>query len=248
MLKQVEGIVLKTRDYGETHKIITIFTKQMGKLTAIARGANKPKSKLSSLSQVFIRGEFLIYVTKGLSTLQQGDIIKSHRHIRENIEKTAYASYIIELTDKLLEQSEPDPFIYDQLCQTLDWINEKELFMIPVMMYEMKMYKKGGFAPIVDQCVNCGKKEHPFVFSIQEGGLLCVECSHLDHRAIRLENSMSRLMTIFGSVGLERVGNISVKEKNIQLLRTLLNHYYDQYGGYVLKSRKFLSQLDLFNE
>ncbi len=248
MLKQIEGIVLKTRDYGETHKIITIFTKEMGKVSALARGANKPKSRLSSISQVFIRGEFLMYVTKGLSTVQQGEIIQSHRHIREDIEKTAYASYIIELTDKLLDQSEPVPFIYDQLSQTLDWINEKEHFMIPIMMYELKMYKMAGFAPTVNQCVNCGRKEFPYAFSIQEGGILCDRCRHMDYRAIGLENSVSRLLPYLENIGLERVGNISVKEKNTQLLRTILNHYYDQYGGYILKSRKFLSQLDLFKE
>ncbi|HLR70614.1 MAG TPA: DNA repair protein RecO, partial [Pseudogracilibacillus sp.] len=109
MLKQLEGIVLKTQDYGETHKLITVFTKQFGKLTAISRGANKPKSKLSAVSQAFIQGDFLIYVSKGLSTIQQGQIIQSFRHIREDIEKTAYAAYMIELTDKTLESKNPIP-------------------------------------------------------------------------------------------------------------------------------------------
>lgn len=246
MLKQLEGIVLKTHDYGETHKILSILTKQLGKISAIARGANKPKSRLSAVSQVFIQGEFLIYVSKGLSTVQQGQIVKSHRYIREDIEKTAYASYIIELTDKILERSEADAFLYDQLNHTLNWIDEKDEFLIPVIMYELKLYKKGGFAPITSHCVNCGNTNYPFAFSIQEGGLLCVQCKQLDHRSVLLENAVSRLLPILENVGLERIGNISVKDTNIQLLRNLLNNYYDQYGGYLLKSRKFLSQLDLF--
>lgn len=246
MLKQLEGIVLKTHDYGETHKILSILTNQLGKISAIARGANKPKSRLSAVSQVFIQGEFLIYVSKGLSTVQQGQIVKSHRYIREDIEKTAYASYIIELTDKIIERSEADAFLYDQLNYTLNWIDEKDEFLIPVIMYELKLYKKGGFAPITSHCVNCGNTNYPFAFSIQEGGLLCVQCKQLDHRSVLLENAVSRLLPILENVGLERIGNISVKDTNIQLLRNLLNNYYDQYGGYLLKSRKFLSQLDLF--
>ena len=118
MLKQVEGIVLKTQDYGETHKIITIFTKDYGKVSAIARGANKPKSRLSALSQIFIQGHFLIYLTKGLSTVQQGQIVQSHREIREDIIKTAYASYLVELTEKTLEDKQPDYYIYNELLQT----------------------------------------------------------------------------------------------------------------------------------
>lgn len=245
MLKQLEGIVLKTQDYGETHKLITVFTKQFGKLTAISRGANKPKSKLSAVSQAFIQGDFLIYVSKGLSTIQQGQIIQSFRHIREDIEKTAYAAYMIELTDKTLESKDPIPNIYQQLLHTMEWINEEQTYMIPLMMYELKLYQLGGFAPVIDHCVNCHKTNYPFTFSILEGGLLCERCKELDHRAISLSNAIAKLLPILQGVGLEKVGNISVKKDNIKLLRKILDHYYDQYGGYTLKSRKFLSQLNL---
>lgn len=245
MLRQLEGIILKTRDYGETHKIITIYTKEIGKITAIARGANKPKSKLSAVSQVFIQGEFLIYVTKGLSTIQQGQTLSSFRHIREDIVKTAYAAYLIELTDKLIEEKRPDPFIYDQLSKTLAWIDEKEEFMIPLMMFELKLFAKGGFAPIVDRCVRCGRTEGFQSFSIQEGGVLCEQCYPIDDRAIQLSTSILKLLSIFLHVGLERIGDISVKQSNEQLLRKIFDEYYDQYGGFALKSRNFLSQIDL---
>ncbi len=245
MLRQLEGIILKTRDYGETHKIITIYTKEIGKITAIARGANKPKSKLSAVSQVFIQGEFLIYVTKGLSTIQQGQTLSSFRHIREDIVKTAYAAYLIELTDKLIEEKRPDPFIYDQLNKTLAWIDEKEEFMIPMMMFELKLFAKGGFAPIVDRCVRCGRTEGFQSFSIQEGGVLCEQCYPIDDRAIQLSTSILKLLSIFLHVGLERIGDISVKQSNEQLLRKIFDQYYDQYGGFALKSRNFLSQIDL---
>lgn len=248
MLKQLEGIVLKSRNYGETHKIITIFTRQLGKISAISKGASKPKSRLSSVSQVFIQCDFLIYISKGLSTVQQGQMIQSFRHIREDIVKTAYAAYLIELTDKILESKEPDPFIYDQLIKTLTWINDKEDFMIPMMMYELKIYKKGGFAPVVDHCVNCNRNEYPFRFSIHEGGLLCRHCMQLDQYAIKLENAMVKLLPILESVGLERVGNISVKPNNQNVLRTILDQYYDTYGGFTLKSKKFLSQINLLKE
>lgn len=245
MLKQIEGVILKTHDYGETHKIITIFTKEIGKITAIARGANKPKSKLSAVSQVFIQGEFLIYFTKGLSTIQQGQSIASYRYIREDIMKTAYAAYMIELTDKIMEEKKPDPFIYDQLCQTLSWMNEKEEFMIPLLMYELKLFAKGGFAPVVDRCVSCGRTDRLTSFSIQEGGVLCEQCFSRDARAVQLMPNLLKLLAICIHVGLERIGDISIKKHNEQLLRTIFNEYYDEYGGFYLKSRKFLAQIDL---
>lgn len=245
MLKQVEGIVLKTQDYGETHKILTIFTKDYGKLSAIARGASKPKSRLSALSQPFIQANFLIYVTKGLSTVQQGQFVQSHREIREDIIKTAYASYIIELTKKTLEEKQPDFYIYNELQQTLKWINENDNYMIPLMMYELKLFEKGGFAPILDRCVNCGSQELLQSFSIREGGILCMKCESLDPSKILLNKALVKILPILLHVRLEKVGNISVKQENQNIIRKMLDVYYDHYGGYQLKSKRFLAQIDL---
>lgn len=244
MLTRMEGIVIKTQDYGETHKIITILTKERGKITAICRGANKTRSRLNAVSQPFIQATFLIYVTKGLSTVQQGEILNSYRYIREDIIRTAYAAYMIELTDKILETNEKDVFIYEQLKQSLHWINTEGEYMIPVMMYELKMFKKGGFAPVVDYCVNCGRKEAPYTFSVREGGILCTYCSGLDNYTKQLPPSLIKLLWLFLEVGLERVGTISVKKENEQLLRMLLDEYYDQYGGFSLRSKRFLAQID----
>lgn len=248
MLYKTVGIILRTRDYGETHKLVTIMTEELGKLTAISRGANRPKSRLSSVSQPFIEGEFLLYVPRGLATLRQGEILSTYRNLRADLTRTAYAAYIAELTDKLLPEKTPDPFLYGELKRTLDWINNEEVFEIPVMMYEMKLFEKGGFAPIVDYCVNCQAMQGPYVFSIQEGGSLCSRCASIDEYAIKLEQPLFRILSIFQQVALARVGNIKVKQENIKLLRRLFDQYYDKYGGFTLKSKKFLMEIDKLND
>lgn len=249
MLETVEGIVLKTQDYGETHKIVTIYSKEIGKFAAICRGANKPKSRFSSVTQLFIHGRFLVYVSKGLSTIQQGDIIQSYRNIREDIVKTAYAAYTAELFDKLTETKQRDPFLYKQLTLTLERINEhNEQPIIPILMLELKLYQKEGFAPTVEHCTHCKTNSLPFSFSIQEGGLLCSNCQSSDPRAVLLPNSIAKLLPIFLNFGLERIGNINVKKANQQLLRKIFDEYYDQYGGYQIMSKRFLAQLDLLTD
>jgi DNA repair protein RecO (recombination protein O) len=244
MLEKINGLIIKSRDYGETHKIVTIFSKKLGKFSAIARGAKKPKSRMAAVTQPFIYGQFFVYVSKDLSNIQQGEIINSFRAIREDIVKTAYAAYLMELTDKLLDDKTPNGGIFDQLMQTFEWIGEKDDVAIPIMMYEMKLYRAGGFAPTVDHCANCGSKNSPFTFSLVEGGLLCSNCTHMDLDAIPLPLPVVKLLYIFSTYGLERIGTISVKDENRDLLRKILDTYYDRYGGYFLKSRKFLNQLD----
>jgi DNA repair protein RecO (recombination protein O) len=245
VLEKLDGIVVKAKDYGESHKIITVYSKRIGKFTALAKGAKKPKSRMAAVTQPFIYAQFFVYLNKGLSTIQQGEIIESFRPIREDIIKTAYASYIMELTDKLLDAQAPDINLFEQLYGTLNWIADHEAAEVPIMMYELKLFKKGGFAPTVNECSNCKSKELPFAFSIAEGGFLCRRCVHLDENAIPLPESLTKILYLFLNVGLERVGNISIKPENLKLLRCILDAYYDQYGGYYLKSRKFLKQLDL---
>lgn len=249
MLENIKGVVIKTRNYGETHKIITVFSNKMGKFNGIARGANRPKSRMAAVTQPFIYGNYLVYVSKGLSTIQQGEILESFRRIREDIIKTAYVAYIMELTDKLIEEKHPEPFIYEQFIQTMHWINSfsgaEYSIEIPVMMYELKLYAYGGFAPVVDHCVNCqGKNKQIVAFSIQQGGLLCFKCAHSNQRALRIPENVAKLFRLLRHMTIERLGNISVQEKNIQFMRQIINSYYDAYGSYYLKSRNFLKQLD----
>jgi len=248
MLQKTVGIVLRTQDYGETHKLVTIFTKDLGKITTISRGANKPRSRLSAVSQLFIEAEFLLYIPKGLATLRQGDIISTYRHIREDLLRTTYAAYMIELTDKLIEEKSPEPFLYNELRQTLEWINNEEEYLVPLMMYEMKLFKKGGFAPVVDYCVNCSHHERLDAFSIQEGGALCNRCVTIDQYAMRLPPALFRILSIFLHVELDRVGNINMKSENVERLRSLLDQYYDQYGGYKIRSKKLLGQFKNLEE
>src|SRR5690625_6058774 len=107
-------------------------------------------------------------------------MIHSYRYIREDIIKTAYAAYITELSDKLLETKESATYLYTQLSNTLVWLNDKTEYIIPIIMYELKLFVKGGFAPIVDRCINCNNTIELYSFSIKEGGLLCKQCTTID--------------------------------------------------------------------
>ncbi|WP_153461561.1 MULTISPECIES: DNA repair protein RecO [Sediminibacillus] len=245
MFEKTEGIILRTQDYGETHKIVTILTPSHGKIGVVARGAKKPKSRMAAITQPFIHGQFLIQTGRNLGTLQQGEVLSSFREIREDIVKTAYATYLSELTDKLVEKNNYDPFLFRQLEQTLTWISEGKDAEILTIIYELKMYQRAGYAPELQQCVNCGNPQGPFAFSTAEGGYLCPRCRHIDEYAVSLPENLSRIFSMFSTIDIERIGNISIKPENKQLLKKLMEEYYERYGGYHIKSKKFLNQLDL---
>jgi DNA repair protein RecO (recombination protein O) len=243
LLHKVEGIVIRTNDYGETNKIVTLYTRELGKVGVMARGAKKPKSRLSSISQLFTYGQFLILKSSGLGTLQQGEIIKNMRTLREDLYATAYGACVIELTDKLTEEGKQNPFVFELLEQTLTLMSEGTDLDILLFIFETKMLQVAGISPRLDNCSCCGATEGHFSLSLREGGLLCQKCQHRDPYGFKLSQGTVKLLRLFQYFDLRRLGKISVKDETKSEIEGALTAYYDQFSGIHLKSKRFLKQL-----
>ncbi|WP_248508908.1 DNA repair protein RecO [Sporosarcina sp. NCCP-2222] len=244
MLNKWEGIILKSIPYGEANKIVTIFTREAGKLTAMARGAKKPASRLSAITQNFTHGSFLLKTGKGMGSLEQGETIDSMRFIREDLEATAYASYIVELIDKLTEDREATRNVYGLLYEALHAINEEYDPEAISLFVEWKMLPIAGVYPTVHQCANCGATEGEFAFSFQEIGFLCHRCFHIDPYIVRLSPTQLRLIRTFYTVPIEQVGSLKLKKTTKQFMKKIVRTIYDEQVGIRLKSRNFLDQLE----
>lgn len=244
MLKKVEGIVIRATDYGESHKVVALYSREAGKISAMARGAKKPSSRLAAVSQPFTYGYFLIQTGKGLGTLQQGDMISSLRGLKEDIFKTAYASYIVELVDKGTQDLEANPFLFEMLLQTLTHISEGNDEEILTNIFEMKMLPVLGLYPDLGKCAVCGNTEGTYGFSLKENGLICHLCYEQDPHYLPMSQGAVKLMRLFHFFDLNRLGNISVKPETKKELKRAINMYYDEYSGLRLKSRRFLDQMD----
>lgn len=246
MLEKCEGIVIRTTDYGETNKVVTLYTREWGKFAMMARGAKKTNSRLSAVIQLFTHGYFLVQKGTGMGSLQQGEMISSMRSIREDIFLTAYASYIVELTDKSTEDRKPDPYLFELLFQTLNYMNEGYDLDVMMNIYEIKMLNVLGLHPTLNQCSVCGSTDGHFSFSIREGGLLCHRCLDKDPYHFKISSSTVKLLRLFYYFDLSRLGNISVKEETKAELKKVISAYYEEYSGLHLKSKKFLNSMGNF--
>lgn len=246
MLIKAEGIVIKTMDYGEESKIVTIFTKDHGKISLMARGAKKTRSRISSVTQIFSYGEYIFYPGKQMGTLNQGDIQYRFIDILQDIDKTAYAAYLVELVDRLTEKSEPNSFLFTQLLSSLEHINAGKDMEIITRVFEMKMLLISGYRPHLHSCAICGNEEGLNAFSIRHGGLICNQ--HKEEMAITLQEGTVKLLRLFEGVDIKRLGNINVKESTKSQLQQVMNSFFDEYIGINFKSKNFLNQLKKFSE
>ncbi len=157
---------------------------------------------------------------------------------------TSYASYIVELLDKLTEENEANPSLFACLYQMLHHLNEGVDPEVLLRIFEMKMLAVAGIKPELDHCVCCKSTETPIAFSIREAGFLCKRCSYRDEKAYRISPQTARLLRLFYYFDLNRLGSISLKPETKQELKTVISAYYDEYSGLRLKSKRFLEQLE----
>ena len=249
MLVKTEGIVIRNRDYGEGNKIITIFSLELGKIAMMARGAKKPKSRLSSSSQLFTYGSYLIHKGTGansMGSLSQGEIIESFRDLRQDLAKTAYASYFVELLDKLIEDGERSPSLFRLLHKALQYVNEGKDAEIIARLYEIKLLSISGYRPELDKCVHCSGIDEIHSFSVMEGGFICNRCLTFDPRHTVLQPAVIKILRLLYHVDIERIGNINVKKETKDQICRLLWSFMDHHTPLRLKSRSFIEQMKDF--
>ncbi|EGL82649.1 DNA repair protein recO [Caldalkalibacillus thermarum TA2.A1] len=248
MLLKTEGIVIRSKDYGEANKIITLYTKNYGKLSLMARGAKKPKSRLSSISQLFTYGHYLFFrgSPRTMGTLSQGERLDSFRGLRQDLAKTAYAAYVAELVDKLIDEEEQPHSLFSLLLTILKFLDEGKDPEILARLFELKILVMAGFKPEVDRCVVCHSVKGPFAFSVKEGGFLCQRCHHADPQALRPKDNTLKLMRFLYHFDPSRLGEINVKPETKAELRHVMWLFMDHHTPLRLKSRHFLEQMGQF--
>jgi len=244
MLHKWEGIVLKARSYGESNKIVTLFTREAGKVACMARGAKKPTSRLAGITQPFMHGSFLVQRTTGMGTLQQGEHFNSMRTVQTDIVATAYASYIVELVDKLIDEGQEQPYAFEVLLQALNAIDEGYDPEAITLFVDWKMLPFTGVQPILNCCANCQAVEGEFAFSFTQGGFLCHKCFHLDPYIIRLSPTLVKLIRMFYMMPIDQVGKLELKPQTKTVIKNIVTTIYEEQTGIRLKSRDFITQLE----
>lgn len=246
MLVRVEGIVIRSIDYGEGNKILTLFTKEAGKMSMMARGAKKLKSRHAAIAQLFTYGEFTCYKSGSMGTLNNGEIWNAYYRLKEDIHKTAYASYLMELTDRMMTENEPNGPLFEQLKAALDAMDEEKDPQIVAHIYEMKMLTIAGYMPELNECVSCGAEGEGMSLSVSLGGTVCSRCRSADHQAIAIAEGTLKLLRLFLHMDIRRLGKTEVKAATKSQLKHCIRQLLDAHIDIRLKSRSFLDQMDKY--
>jgi DNA repair protein RecO (recombination protein O) len=179
------AILLRRIEYGDYDLIVTLFTKEQGKTSAIAKSAKKSVKRFPGVLEPFSRLNVVLAKGrgKGMPVLQEATLEEPFFKIREDIVKTAYASYWSELIYLWMAEGEPQEPLYRL---TLHVLNELHRGKTPVevlsILFQMRFLSLAGFRPNFDHCHVCktclDQIQHAAVASEPaKGGIACPTCS-----------------------------------------------------------------------
>ena len=122
-LYRVAAIVLKRRDQGEADRLLTVLTRERGKVTLLAKGVRRTASRKAGHIEPFTHVELLVAKGKSLDLVTQAETIEAHRHLREDLWRSSWAYYVVELADAFVQDDDPHQLLFDLLLETLGRLN-----------------------------------------------------------------------------------------------------------------------------
>lgn len=176
--QRVEAVVLRHSDWGETDRLLVLFTREKGKIRAIAKGVRRIRSRKAGHLEPFTRSSLQLALGQDFWLVTQAETVACYPALLEDLLRTGYAAYMIELVDRFTMEEGQNVSLYTLLADTLQRIAEEPDPFLAVRYGEMRMLELFGFRPELFNCVQCGKAiqaEDQF-FSAEMGGALCPGC------------------------------------------------------------------------
>ena len=172
------GVVLRTYRLGEADRIVVILTEGHGKVRAVAKGVRKTKSRFGGRLEPVSHVSLLLYEGRELDIVTQAESIESFRPIREDLDRLARATTLLEAVDQVAQEREQNTRLYQMLVGALRSLaGADSTLLVPAFFW--KLLSLEGFHPLLDACASCGSDESvaPLVaFDLEEGGVLCRSC------------------------------------------------------------------------
>ena len=248
MLISSEGIVLKQHKIANNRRIITLFTKNYGKISAGTSMNEKGKGKSALALRPFTYAEYEIFKNRDSYNINSAQDKKSYYSIGEDLERFDVASKLIDYLDKILEDEQPRPKLFDMTMEFFESITKANgNYETILYSFLVKTLRIQGVMPELSCCVNCGKKLDDFgydlpnrgrghKFSVEAGGVLCEDCEIIERErsnALIFKPSFDIIDTIlfFAKTPIEKFEKIALKAEVSQEIKSILNKYIDYYLG-----------------
>jgi DNA repair protein RecO (recombination protein O) len=240
------GIVLKVIDFSESSCVVTLFTRDFGKITALAKGARRPKGPFESALDLLalVRVVFLRKAGDVLDLLTEAKLERRFRAASQNLTRLYAGFYVIELLNDLTHDDDPHTELFDLAAYTLQLLDSTGHVPSTILRFELAALHWLGHKPSLEECVTCGNEvpQLPRVsFGLIAGGILCQNCRGGQRTVVSLSAPARQVLQQEFTFSANLPEEI---DKNVRgELRGLLNQYVNHLIGHRPKMQAFFGML-----
>lgn len=246
MLVRTEGIVLRSTPYKETTRLATLYTRELGKLTLIAHGAQSLKSRFGATLQLLSHVQAVIYTrpTRSIQILSDCSHVAVYKDIAKDLKKLTVGQRICELLLSLTEEEESSPEIFNLIVRILNALNKPDIDAILLKLYfQLQLTALLGFAPAFSR-KSVERIDASGGYLLLEDGTITNEVTD-ESAALFASKNVLRSFAILYRADFSIILRLKLTTKQRKELHKLINYFtrYHLPDTYPVRGQKVIDQL-----
>ena len=227
MYLTIQAIVLRVTDYNDRDALLTVLSRNHGKLTIKARGLRRKNSPLIAPCQLLAYGEFTLFEYRGMYTINEAQSIELFSPLRRDLTKLSLGTYFAQAAEVISQEDLPNPELQSLLLNCLFALSKLNADEAKVKaVFEMRAACLAGYMPDLFGCHICGS-QNPDKFDLSEGRLECTTCRSMDSSGIRMpiNGTVLEAMRYICLCEPKKLLSFQIGDENLALLSQLTEAY-----------------------
>jgi len=242
------AFVLHFLNYGESDRIVTLFTSQFGKVKGIAKGARRSRKRFSNAIEPFSH-VMLLFSRRNensLALIEGCDVINHYPGIRADLGRMMTASYLIELADRFTAEGKRSIGIFHLLESFLELLERGNGLEETTRFFELRLLKLSGYEPVLERCIICNtplEEIDATFFDAAKGGIRCSRCGRGDQDCIPVSTGTIKTLLMGKKIETDRIGRLVLSENALRESSQIFRHFIRYILGREPKSLRVLDEI-----
>jgi DNA repair protein RecO (recombination protein O) len=246
--EKTDAIVLRTVEFSETSLVVTLFTREFGKIGALAKGGRRLKGPFESALDLLAlcRIVFIHKSSEALDLLTEAKLLRRFRPAGRELSSLYAGYYVAELLRELTDDCDPHPELFDLADETLEALAAGEVVSRRVVRFELGALRILGHMPSLDHCVECSTPVEAtgrVAFGELDGGVLCEQCRTGRKQVASLSAGALRTMSRLADPQTEAWRRIEINSRTLGEIRGVLDRYVTNLLGRRPRMHAYLGAL-----
>ncbi len=240
-----EAITLSHTPLGEADLLVTMYTRDQGKVRAVGKGARRSTSKLVGHLEPLTVVKMSMARGRTMDIISQAEVVESFATLKKNLTAITKGQYLAELVDGFGAEASANPDLYQLMIETLRAVEADPASDMPLRFFELHLLQVSGLMPELYHCVECRNELEPdsHRFSPNVGGTLCLGCSPDDAHLRPLSLRALKVLRLFDRSSIAEAGKLAIDTSLAEELKSLLSTTVSYWLGKEIRSNSFLERL-----